>query len=117
MNRDIQFRAWQFNGGIMLPNVQNHIGTDTGFGVLLRDSDEYAVMQYTGITDRNDQKIYEGDILRVSDLADSLHVLTWQTDHWAIKHIRSGWVNHDRHWAESEIIGNIHENPELLEVL
>jgi len=81
-------------------------------------------MQYTGITDENGKPIYDGDILKDD---------SWWWGNCAIKFIQGDvgpctgdnvmeWrlYNHegDSHnlWdgEEVEVIGNIHENPELL---
>ena len=79
------------------------------------------VGQYTGGTDKNDRKIFEGDIVRVHDYlakrGDPWHEFEGVVGHQnasfviisdVVKHYR--WIDY-----ECEIIGNIHDNPELLE--
>lgn len=100
------------------------------------------VGQYTGLKDKNDKDIYEGDIL-------IFHAVTSRTlyrgyclepykkgQKFIVKNLPTGWnltdiehkdseipsqachVNNDEFWNHQksfEIIGNIHENPELLE--
>lgn len=77
-----------------------------------------SVGQYTGLIDKKYMEIYEGDIVKVA----------WHygSDIGTVKYIRSGFFvsGMKRHTsiplggfsATSEIIGNIYENPELLEV-
>lgn len=68
--------------------------------------------QYTGLRDNNGKEIYEGDILSYySALVPKgsnpivKQVVTWKEYQYA-------GINN---WGGAEIIGNIHENPELLE--
>lgn len=96
------------------------------------------VGQYTGLTDKNGNKIFEGDILRYSyeyegspwlkgrSLTDEDYrtgVVFWQywRGSWAVcAHEKNQNINQDvyvycRNPNRVEIIGNIHDNPELLE--
>ena len=84
--------------------------------------DPLTVGQYTGLTDKNGRKIFEGDILE-GDLEDNLDpgakwrsVVVWEKFGWNCKegHVSSPIDECDI--KEGEVIGNIHDNPELMEV-
>jgi uncharacterized phage protein (TIGR01671 family) len=74
--------------------------------------DPETVGQFTGLTDKNGKKIFEGDIVRIEDFANA--VVKWREDIacWTLQ----GYIIGNT-WDSSmlEVIGNIHDNPELLE--
>ncbi len=77
-----------------------------------------SVGQYTGLTDKNGKMIFEGDIIRNIDNGD-IGVIRWYIEHGAfvIRRISDNqifWL-FDNNFSKIEIIGNIHDNPELLE--
>ncbi|MCP4393038.1 MAG: hypothetical protein GY804_02040 [Alphaproteobacteria bacterium] len=68
-------------------------------------------MSCTGIMDINDHLIYEGDI--VFDMDErSIHKVIWCNGSWCLD---CGAEQLEYFISNTKIIGNIHENPELLE--
>ena len=79
------------------------------------------LIQYTGLKDKNGKEIYEGDIIKVfangtqENYHDAIQVI--YSDRWAeFKCVAAQSLSHYiQLYYEFEVIGNIHENPELLE--
>lgn len=71
--------------------------------------------QYTGLKDKNGKRIFEGDILLL-DGEDGYFKLEFDEDTARFVMIGdSVQVDFDNFWSyEVEVIGNIHDNPELL---
>lgn len=69
------------------------------------------VGQYTGLTDKYGTKIFEGDIILVNG-TKRVYVF-FENGQFVINHFALNLL-YDR-CLESEVIGNIHDNPELLE--
>lgn len=79
--------------------------------------------QFTGLTDRNGKKIFEGDIVRdaQSSLFGKVIYATPQDGFdgiagFMVDDIDDGFQNYNGFWHQVEVVGNIHDNPELLGV-
>jgi uncharacterized phage protein (TIGR01671 family) len=72
--------------------------------------------EYTGLKDRSEQEIYEGDVLRW-DEDDESSVVVYDSQHALFGMQYQGgriYGLYDCKQKELEVIGNIHDNPELL---
>lgn len=75
------------------------------------------VGQFTGLFDKNDKKIFEGDIIKCSIIYDIGCYPHFETEIRIVEYIEGcfcPFYNCERNTYE--IIGNIHDNPELLGV-
>ena len=75
--------------------------------------------QYTDLTDMNGKKIFEGDIVQ-NIITKETAIVRWYTEHSAFmlydKNNNKVYFLYDNDFNKIEIIGNIYDNPELLEV-
>jgi uncharacterized phage protein (TIGR01671 family) len=141
--REIKFRAWDTELKEMsFSDPLDDFERAYSWFLSLEDMDisnNIVLMQFAGLRDKNGKEIYEGDIVHCwSEYDDGKRVIDhgiwevyWRTDRWHLR--RNGrfgeewWDNGDYYqgdevyWNEPEgsnrmeVIGNIYENPELLE--
>jgi len=127
--REILFRAKRKNGAwiegnlLFYPDVNRayiHTGDYYHGGAV--EVDRNTIGQYTGLMDKDGKRIFEGDIIEcwsegvkargtVQQNMGGLWIIypAWQ------KHIMWGLCPNEDGSADVEIIGNIHDNPELVE--
>nr|DAY20503.1 MAG TPA: YopX protein [Caudoviricetes sp.] len=119
--REIKFRAWdilkqrwsnyKINDGTVYFMDKN---TGVWYGTYNRRYKDFNLMQYTGLKDKNNKEIYEGDIFHIGS-KKILYVVEWIDCGLKGKQIRNGsWIGLDFWKKDIEIVGNIYENPELL---
>ena len=87
---------------------QNHIDGSLDW----YEVDPASVGQYTGLTDKNGTRIFKGDIARVFDGEYINGVVGYSLEHGAFTIDNTSLL----YWLpDVEIIGNVYDNPELLE--
>lgn len=80
------------------------------------DPERFILVQFIGLTDKNGVKIFEGDIVRW--LGNQKGKVEFYQDGFIVRGQPGFWYSREGKefsWSELEIIGNIFENPELLE--
>lgn len=111
------------NKEIVTQQVYFENGLPDDRDVYCYDFDEIELIQSTGLKDKNDKEIFEGDILACETDNEVINLnVFWDEEH-ALFMFESKKYNEQEPLAELvenntypfEIIGNIYENPDLLE--
>jgi uncharacterized phage protein (TIGR01671 family) len=118
--RDIKFRAWNYKRNRMETRFTPCCGEspiNSELYYITSGQTDLELMQYTGMEDSKGTEIYEGDIV---ESPNSVFTVEWTKEgYWnAVKvsgvHLCSTQTVYGK-GCLYEVIGNIYENPELLE--
>jgi len=112
--RDIKFRAWGPNCKYMWPWEEfQHCFISAMFDP---KHGEKVLMQYTGLKDKNGKEIYEGGICLTRGFIAEAGKQTRPECRFEVEQTIASWyIVFCRQSANNiEVIGNIHENPELI---
>ncbi|MEN2308356.1 YopX family protein [Lentilactobacillus parabuchneri] len=130
MSREIKFRAWDNRYKEYLKNVMIDSYGKVYFddGVATQDELDIHIEQSTGLKDANDNPIYEGDIVKytaedgdsflapvkyfAADGYPAFDIPTAFIPYW---HFESNVLSAGMAENSIEVVGNIHDSPELLE--
>lgn len=108
-NRIYKFRAWDNLNKEMKLAWHPRFKVDGYITEVLQDD---ILMQFSGLKDKNEKEVYEGDI--VTDMQGDKRIVEWSSNgFWC------SYPNGDHYWPNKdylEIIGNIYENSNLLKV-
>ena len=113
--REIKFRAWD-------AEEKNFIYFDALDGILSKCDETYRQRcvgkfeQFTGLHDKNGKEIYEGDLIKYG--SDAPLEVIYRESCFCYNQ-KSRYISRLQIFDninKIEVIGNIHENPELLEV-
>lgn len=115
--REIKFRVWdKLNkemNNIESINFQERRVYKNDVSYLNFNNTE--LMQCTGLKDKNGKEIYEGDIFYTGS-KKILYIVEWIDCGLKGRQIKNkSWVGLDYWKDDIEVIGNIYENPELME--
>lgn len=129
--REIKFRAWNKDSKKMYKIGQITLEEGTWnyepdnreyIGMSIPYQPSFVLMQYTGLKDKNEKEIYEGDIIEIkgysnkgynTGLVKEIYVVEFKDFCWSCG-IKSLLNLATINWASIEVIGNIYDNPELL---
>jgi len=121
--RELKFRVWtgermwtDITGFECTNGLIDGVFIDGDYRNLSKGEDGIELMQFTSLLDKSGKEIYEGDVVRTPN--GDWGVIQYEAPFFGVTVSDSEVSNYRRDWMEScEVIGNIHKNPELMEVM
>lgn len=123
MQDRFKYRAWDKENKKYIYGVEKGLQISSAAGDLhvmtlaeIAESNKYDLEQCTGLKDEKGKLIYEGDILKGTYYIDNPVI-----DYYPVEYGEDEWLNGNEGFPLSAyntlsvIVGNIHENSELLE--
>ena len=137
--REIKFKAWdkdckRWTNYSIADDLPRFYDKHTGRWKTDKEGERFVLMQYTGLKDKNDREIYEGDIL-ISKASENpkdhkMWLVSYQDGGFIIDYKHKPKDKRKRSKCETEVLcedniwlygmevaGNIYENPKLLKEL
>lgn len=130
--REIKFRAWDkeleewtnYSISNINGNIIDFYNKEEGFWESDREGEQFTLCQYTGLKDKNNREIYEGDVIKAISFARWVGVAKYSDENQAFifddldkKYRGKSTVFMNQFDDGFEILGNIYENPKLLKGL
>ena len=125
MNREIKFRGksistgkWLY--GCLLKNEEGKFAVVKPFKVNMDNEcsccevEEETIGQFTGLYDRNQKPIYEGDIVQWEECVADYTFIKQKTEVFYSENSASFEPLNEFNYCDFEVIGNIHDNKDLL---
>lgn len=127
MKGEIKFRVWDKARKRMLIPLACvlHFSADGlqgieyrgGSSAIFLQKNHVEIMQFTGLTDKNGKEIYEGDIVKYTSKGIQKDVVYREGGCFKIRQSNTRCIrclNYHLEKYQCEVIGSIHESPELL---
>jgi hypothetical protein len=117
--RMVMAEAIDFKGGFVYYSYHDYTveGDDNVYGDTI-SFENCVLMQSTGLLDKNGDDIFEGDVVEVFD---SRYTVFYDSENASFrlkprdKRWNTDYMSNYAHEASFEIIGNVYQNPELVE--
>ena len=112
--KETKFKVWD-----KLKNKMISEGVEWNIGMINEHKDDFELMQFTGLKDKNGKEIFEGDIIKATyEQEFEFGEVFWDNDSASFDIRGDNWKSMENLQEAPqyyEVIGNIYENPELLE--